>query len=136
PRHPVMVARIRQTTKWNIGMPQPAVGLFGRPPVGFRYGAQARAHRALFKVKLAGAAFVKLSHLPMKPTSVTVPPFGMTAFQLGFPTVTRVPLWLTVPFHSCLRVWRLANHRCRAQPLRSAGPRLLMARLTWYPPVQ
>src|SRR2546423_2159259 len=76
-----------------------------RSTAGHRSGAQRRyprAHRALLRVKLGGLAFVVSSQWAMKPTSVTLPPFaGITGFQLGLPTATWLPPWLTVPFHSC-----------------------------------
>ena len=72
----------------------------------------------------------------MKPTSVTVPPGAMTAFQLGLVTVTRDPLWLAVPFHNWAMVCPPANRQRTVQPLSGLVPLLVMARLTWYWPVQ
>src|SRR5207248_1083787 len=62
-----------------------------------------RSHLLPLKRKLGGLGFVVLSHVPTKPTSVCEPPFpGMTAFQLALVTVAIAPLWLGVPFHSCV----------------------------------
>src|SRR5262249_50591835 len=126
------------TSRWcpYPGARRLAVGLLGRPPVPFGVGDYPRGHRALFRVELGGAALGELSHLPMKPTSVTVPPFGMTGLKLGLPTVICVPFWLTVAFHSSLMFCPLAKRQRTVQPLMSFGPRLVMRRLTWNSPVQ
>ena len=83
-------------------------------------------------VKAVGTLLVVVQ-LPLKPMPVSVAPVAMLPLYDMLVTRTAEPDWLTVPFHSWVTIWPLANVQPSVQ-LDIGSPRLVMFTFAPKPP--